>query len=196
LGGLVVGIAKCVAEAFEKIRAGDPEGALMQICAAIEATATAEYGKEGRGSYKDFLRDNLGLITKVGFGLSILNLNLGYVHPRIKTATPGLCSFEDILYHAVRCGLYHQASLPSDLRFHDEPAFKIEDELLVLPAKLVLGLVIAVVVAPINKDEKATEGHYGLDISGYRVPLNKLWGRRAELLELYRTMDAIQKDRP
>ena len=190
-------IAKRVAEAFKKISVGDHEGALMQVCAAIEATATAEYGKEGRSSYKTFLQENLGLITKVAFGASILNLNLGYTHPRVKTATPGLCSFGDILYHAVRCGLYHQASLPSDLRFHNEPSFVVEGGLLVLPARLILGLVVAVIVAPVNKDKTVADDHEGgLEISGYKIPLKRLWGRRTELLNLYQAMDAIQKDHP
>jgi hypothetical protein len=186
-------IAKRVAEAFQNFHKKDPEGALMHICAAIEATATAEYAKEGRESYKRFLHENLGLVTKVALGGSIQNINLGYTHPHIKTVVPGLCSFEDLIYHAVRCGLYHQASIPADLHFKDEPVFEVDADRLVLPAKMVLGLIVAVVVAPVNKNESVTGDYHGLNLSGYEIPLHRLWGKRAELLDLYRAMDAIQK---
>jgi hypothetical protein len=68
-----------VAEAIEKMAVSDYEEALFQICSAIDATATAEAGKRGRGSYKDFIHDNLTLITKIGFDRRIQNMNFNSV---------------------------------------------------------------------------------------------------------------------
>lgn len=107
-----------------------------------------------------------------------------------------MCSFQDIVYHAVRCSLYHTASVSSDLRFHEGQSFKVESGRLVLPASLVLGLIVTVVVSPANKSEVTLDERHGINICGYQVSLKRLWGKRQELLELYRAMDEIQKDRP
>jgi hypothetical protein len=45
------------------------EQALHDICSATEVTATKEAGKGGRKSYKDFIADNMVIITRCGFGV-------------------------------------------------------------------------------------------------------------------------------
>lgn len=117
--GKAVSIAKRVAEAVEKMAQDDVEGALLPISAAIDATATKHFNRGGRDSYKRFLHENLGLITKIAFGPSVLNINLKYDHPDIETGPDGLCTIEQILYHVIRCGLAHNADLPSTLKFVD-----------------------------------------------------------------------------
>jgi len=90
-----------VADAVEKMQASDPDGALFSICAAIEATAKKEHSGGGRSVYKEFIHSNLGLITDVAFGgRRILNINLAYDHPDIDKTSEGLCTVQDILYHA------------------------------------------------------------------------------------------------
>ena len=71
-------IGKQVSEAIDKMQAGDTEGALYALCSAIDATATKEYAKRGKASFKSFVSSNFGLITAVAFGPKILNLNLEY----------------------------------------------------------------------------------------------------------------------
>src|SRR5688500_6195752 len=111
-------VGKRVAEAIDKMQQRDAEGALFQICAPIDSTAKREASKGGGKTYREFVHDNLGLITRVGLGVGILNVNLGqFDHPKIKTDEHGRCSVEQILYHAVRCGLYHEGKLPPNLRF-------------------------------------------------------------------------------
>src|SRR5262245_13698054 len=107
-------IGKQVSDAVTKMDAKDPEGALFAICAAIEATATKEFGAGGRRNYKDFIHQNLDVITWTAFGPRILNLKLAYQHPDVKLDADGLCTFEDIMYHVVRCGLYHTTDLPNN----------------------------------------------------------------------------------
>ena len=112
-------IGKRVAEAVEKMDAGDPEGALFQISSAIDATAKREFSKAGRRSYKDFVHDNLALITDITFqGTRILNLHFAFDHPQIAKDSSGTCTIQDILYHAVRCGLYHDSALPFKSTLH------------------------------------------------------------------------------
>ena len=110
-----MGVGKRISDTIDKMQAGDPEGALFQICAAIDVTARNEFGKSGRGSYKDFIHQNLGLITDIAFGgRRFLNLNLEYDHPELKKNPDGCVPVQDIFYHAIRCALYHEASLPDD----------------------------------------------------------------------------------
>lgn len=180
-------IAARVGDTIDKMKASDPEGALFSICAAIEATAKKEGGKGGRKAYKDFIHNNLGLITRFVSNIVMHNINLPYDHPKIKKTQDGLCSVQDILYHVVRCGLYHDAKLPDDLKFTNEGRIQAGPDVLVLPASLIYGFVAAVVVSPTNVDEVLSKPSV-MNIGNVRIPINKLWGRRAELMWL---LDAI-----
>ena len=177
-------IGNRVAEAIDKMEASEPDGALFAICAAIEATAKTECGDGGRSAYKDFIHSNFGLITDIAFGgCRIGNLNVGYDHPEIKRSSDGLCSIEDVMYHAVRCGLYHEAKLPDNLKFTDERQIRVEENLLVLPASLIYGFIAAVVVSPANAEE-VTPKPSTLNLGSFPIPISKLWGRKPELLWL------------
>lgn len=173
-------IAKRVAEAFGKMVQNDPEGALLPISSAVDATATKYYGRRGRKSYKDFIHENLALITKVGFGPMILNINIKYSHPDLETDHNGLCSIQDILYHVVRCGLAHSAELPSTLKFVNDNSIYNEGDTLVLPASLIYGLIAAVVVCPNNSNQSMPE-KYGLELNGIQFIFNNWWGKKEEL---------------
>ncbi|MBW3598549.1 MAG: hypothetical protein KY475_14915 [Planctomycetes bacterium] len=180
-------IGKRVSDTIEKMKQGDAESALFQICAAIDTTAKAEFAqpKARKKDYKDFIHRSLGLITEIGFGPRILNINLGYAHPEIKANADGCVSIQDVIYHAIRCGFYHDSSLPSNLHFEDEAAIRVSKEGdLFLPSTLVWGLMWAVVVAPVNSGERAAHEVF-LTHLGAPLPLSKLWGRRAELLWLF-----------
>ena len=177
-------IGKRVAEAVDKMAQNDAEGALLPISSAVDATATKHFNCRGRKSYKDFIYENLGLITKVGLGSSIMNINLKYDHPNLKTGPNGLSTIQDILYHVVRCGLDHSAELPSTLKFVDENKLQVENDLLVLPASLIYGLIVAVVVCPENTDQTIPD-NYRLNLRGVQIKLNDLWGKKTKLENLF-----------
>lgn len=183
-------IAKRVTEAIDKMAKNDAEGALLPICTAIDATVKRYRGASGRKNYKDFLHENLGLITKVGLGSAISNFHLKYDHPDIQQNTDGTCQIQDILYHAVRCGLTHEAKLPPNLRFTDEYKFAAEDGILILPASLIQGMIVAVVACPVNSDQSVSE-NYEINIRGFQIKLNKLWGKQKEILNLFTVMEAF-----
>lgn len=173
-------IGKRVSEAIDKMEASDPEGALFAICAALEATATKEFGKPGRASYKDFLHQNLALITRVAFGPKIMNMRLQFSHPHLQANADGVYTFEEILYHAVRCGMYHEAELPSNLHFIPEKQIRAKDGALFLASSLIYGLIVAVLVAPVNASETALKASM-FNLGDLPIPIRHLWGRRAEL---------------
>jgi hypothetical protein len=183
-------IADRIAEALDWLSKGDAEAAFLPLCSAIDATAARCYGTGGRKSYKDFLHENLGLITRASVGPSILNIRVQYDHPEIKCAADGTCTIEDVIYHAVRCELSHSAKLPDNLKFADERIFGVEDDKLVLPSALLTGLIIAVVSSTANAGE-SIDGRHIMHFRGFQIPLNKLWGKRQELIDLFAAMEAF-----
>lgn len=175
-------IAKRVEDAIEKLTSEDADGALIPCSIAIDATAQKIYGKPGRGSFKGFIRDNMKLITRIAFnGTTIENLNLNVPQrvleatPEMKTNSDGLCGVDEILYHVVRCGLLHQATLPQGFHIHfqDRGGIKVENDHLEISGSIILGLLIAVVCSSVNNHERPTKP-IALNMSSYDVPINKL----------------------
>ena len=185
-------ISKLVSEAIDKMKADDPEGALFSLCAAVEKTAAAEYGQRGRASFKRFIQDNVRLMVRFVFpGHSVGGFTFAYSHPRPQPRHPtgGMWTIEDVLYHAIRCGLYHDVELPANIIFAKDNTFSGGGGQITIPAKLVYGVIIAVIVAPSNSHEKA-EGAFTVTWRNEQLPLERLWGKREELL---RMMDAAEE---
>jgi hypothetical protein len=183
-------IGNRVAAALTAFSSNDTEQALHDICSAIDTTATKEAGKGGRRSYEEFIRDNFVLISRTAFGVegTIGKLRIAYNHPDITPDADGLCGIEEVVYHVVRCGLYHEASLPATLTFVQTNFIKCDrGSTLVLPANLVKGLIAAVVVSPANSGE-TIDPKYELTFDFVKISVNKLWGKRAEVNAL---LDAI-----
>jgi hypothetical protein len=152
-------VGKRVTEAFDKMLANDPEAALFQICAAVEHTAKGEGRPGGKTSYKSFLTDNIPIICAIGIGPALAGLGVPYTHPTLPATPDGSSRIEDIIYHVVRCGLYHEASLPGDIRFTKKVIGAAQDGTLNLPEMLVTGLIVAVVASPVNVNEHTSDDY-------------------------------------
>ena len=172
-------------KACRSMRDGDPLGALNDICGSVEATCALVYGKGGRQNYKRFVHENLPFITHFAFGgVGCENINVPFSHRDVPQRPDGLCSVQEVIYHVVRCGLYHKADLPSNLRFGDEFECRL-DGTLVLPKSLVAGLILAVVVNPVHAG-MTTRSEVSLTIDQLcSLPIDKLWGRASELRHLW-----------
>ncbi|MFC1736633.1 hypothetical protein ACFL1X_10995 [Candidatus Hydrogenedentota bacterium] len=186
-------IGQRVSDTIQKLQESNPESALHQICAAIEATVKRESGAGGRSNYKNFIQQNMELITRIAFNsISGKNMYFELAHPDLPKDSNGVSSIQDIFYHVVRCGLYHDAKLPDNLRFCDgKKIFTDTDGVLVLPSELIDGLLIAVVTSSVNSKERAL-GDYVLTFPYANIAVNSLWGRRNELIWL---LDAIAETR-
>lgn len=192
-------IGKRVAEALDKYHASDAEAALLPTCVAVDATANKLYGKSGRSSYKEFIKENMLLISKAGInGLQIENLSLAVPAefvarwPRMEVGDRRICRVEEIFYFVVRCSLVHDAELPPKIVFQSEVKFEVKTDEIRLPSTLIVGLLVAVVACPANSDETIPE-NYGLNVGGYGLPFNALWGKKDKLWNLYQAMDEIWK---
>jgi hypothetical protein len=179
-----MGLPDRVNDCFAKYESRDFEGAFFAICSPVEATATSEYGRGGRSSFKRFILENLELITVATFGVaSIKKLSLNYQHPELKPSDDGLYGIEDIFYHAVRCGLYHASELPRNINFIDESRINTLGEILCLPARLSIGLALAVIAAPVNAGSavEAFPAKWMINVRGYPLFAKHAWGKRSEI---------------
>lgn len=181
-GDGLMSVGKRIAEALQKMSTGDSEGALIPTSIAVDATAQKQFPhKKNNESYKRFIGYYLPTITRASLGgLSTAGLRFGYSHPDIKATPDGTASIEQILYHLVRCGLLHNARLPKGLSVTSEGKIGVENGILVLPDSLVLGLLLAVVVSPVNANEAAPDDCM-IEHQGQRRPLNEFWGRKDKL---------------
>jgi hypothetical protein len=179
-------IAKRISEAIDRLVARDAEGALIPISIAVDATAQMVYPMEKNNvAYKTWLHNNLWLITKVGFGnVSINNFHFRFDHPDVTPDKDGYVSIDQILYHLVRCGLLHQAKLPSNIQFNYEGEIKLGDNEIVFDSSIIYGMIAAVVVSPFNSGETIPI-QYGLTVFGQTKSFNELWGRQEDLLALF-----------
>lgn len=181
-------ISKRVTEAFEKMMNNDYEGALFAICAAVEQTAKKEGRPKGKKGFKDFIKQNMHIITGIGIGHPVRGLSIHCTHSELPKTADGVSPIEDILYHVVRCGLYHEAALPESLVLTEHVLAPERNGSMKLPGNLAAGLIAAVVASPANKDE-FTKPHFYFDTYAGPIPLATLWGQKLTL-----TKDLIAAD--
>lgn len=90
----------------------------------------------------------------------------------------------EMLYDVVRCTAVHEAKLPDNLRFTEQPAIQTGlDGELVLPIDVIYGLLIAIVASPKNADQRV-EGGPVFSFGGRRIRVNELWGERDRVAAL------------
>ncbi|KKL99389.1 hypothetical protein LCGC14_1814930 [marine sediment metagenome] len=186
-----VSVGTLVSEAIDKMDASDPEGALVAICAAVDRTAREEYCKPGTESYKRFVRENFHLIIPTVFGkhdIGGMKFAFGHQSPRPEHTKGDSWTIEDVLYHAVRCGLYHDAELLPNIKFVESATLSGGGDQIEISASLVCGLIAAVVLTPCNRSQVAPKDGI-LNYRGIPLPISKLWGRRAEFLWLVDVLD-------
>jgi hypothetical protein len=174
----------CVFDALERIAQRRPEGALRDICGAIEGTLK-KGGLGGREKYKAWVASNLDLILVVGFpGLKTASMRIAYSHPDLPpTIPPNTPSLEEIIYHVVRCELYHKGGLPSDIEFSDGIiAGGGLGRSMTIPADFVLGLILGVLISPENSAERMRNEPV-LWCNGIPLHLNSFWGKKQSLLD-------------
>lgn len=177
-------VARSVKDALERFAQGKFEGALKDICGAIEGTLK-KAGNGGGKNYKAWVASNLDLILAVGFpGLRTESLRIAYTHPDLPQSEPPQApSLEEIIYHVVRCELYHCGGLPDNIKFS---AGVIggghSDRPLQIPADFVLGLILAVLTSSENAADRI-QGTPQIVCNGFPLALNLFWGKKQTLMD-------------
>jgi len=150
-------LADRINEALKYISLGNAESALVPACIAVDATAEKSYPKiKFVGErYMKFIQENLALITKASFAAITFSgsLRQKWSHPDLKPSADGFYSFEEIVYHMVRCSLIHNGELPDKVHVHTSNKWEVTaDGTLWLPNGLPFGLVLAAIAAPVNSN--------------------------------------------
>jgi len=176
----MISIGDRVKKAIDYIEKDELDRALEEACIAIDTTSQRLYKtkKSSRTTYKQFIKEYTWLISFMGFpGILAGSIKIGFNHPNIKTDTDGLCGIEDIVYHIIRNGLIHSGSFEK-IEWSNETNLgtnKINGNL-ILPKKLIWGLLGAVIFCPINNNEKI-EKTYWISLYDFKFSIDKIWGQ-------------------
>lgn len=173
-------IGTFISGAIENLNKNRHDVALALVCSAVDATSSRQYPeiKENNKRYKQFLKNNMRIITTYGFpgitasGISIKCHNI----PDIKTDSEGHTDIENILYHIIRCSLIHQCELDQQIDFVPYTHIGDFENKFRIPDSLVIGLLLSVVLAECNNQEKLDE-NYILNLKEEALDLNKIWGK-------------------
>ncbi|WP_219858535.1 hypothetical protein [Stutzerimonas azotifigens] len=137
----------------------------MNLFPAIDKTAKKRRPKEGVGKrIKTFLQDEEVLITAVATG----NVFKG-------CSFDGM-SFHDALYNFGRTPIAHEGELDPRLSFNMEGGLQIGKDHWNLPISYIVGMSLAVIIAPENFGERTAEG-LAITVFGKQFALNDIWGR-------------------
>src|SRR5258706_9267463 len=146
-------IGSQVTEAIKKLSEGHFEDAVIATSVALSATARREYPRPKYGdrtACRNFLNQNLAIISKIGWVAFGIVQPINFTYRSLDPEDPGirLHTMPEMLYDVVRCTAVHEAKLPDNLIFTEQPLIQLgNDGELVLPIDVIMGLLIAVVVS-------------------------------------------------
>ncbi len=189
-------IGKRVGDVFDLMAKGERATAIEQVMLAVAATSRKTYRKErsDRKRFVDFVNSNKDVVMRTALpSLENCTIRLGCGHPELqrKVKSPDGCyAIEDILYQ-IRCDLIHEGEPPIDFQLVTELKIGGPDPFLV-PESTIYGLLMAVVVAPVNSLEYLPP-HYGLTVSNSTAKINDFWGQKQKFVDWF---DAARESPP
>ena len=172
-------LVKRVDEALARIRAGDPEGALLPACAAVESTANRESPsfKSRERRFKTFFATYGWIIGRVVTGAPWpRRLQIGAAPAGLPLDANGTCATDDLLFEVVRCGIVY-ATHPSDyVILEPGTGLRCEGGKYRVSNRLPLGLVAAVILSPENAKQRLPQ-RAAITLDRREVDANDLWGK-------------------
>lgn len=161
-------VSRRLASSFEAFQSKDYEAALIHFFPALDKVAKRRRPKEGVGSrIRGFLKDEEVLISAIATG----NVFQGVVIDGV--------TFEDAIYKFGRTPIAHEGELDPRLQFVDGGSWSI-GRVWNLPSQYILGLCVAVMVAPECEGEHI-DGNARVTLFGREWELNQLWGAEQEV---------------
>jgi len=165
------GVSRRVQQCVERLQAQDCEGALVNLFPAIDKTAKKRRSKEGVGQrMKAFLQDEEVLIMAVATG----NVFKGF-------SFDGM-SLHDALYKFGRTPIAHEGELDPRLTFNSNGGLQIGKDQWNLPISYIVGMALAVIIAPENVGERTADG-LGITLFEKQFALNDIWGHQEPVRE-------------
>ena len=177
-------IGSQLSDAMRKLSKNRFEDAVIAASVALSATARLEYPTDGdKTACRKFLDQNLPIISKIGWVSFGVSQPINFRYRRLDSRAPGIAvrTMPEMLYDVIRCTAVHEAKLPENLRFTEQPLIHLgNDGELVLPIDLIYGLLIAVVASPRNADQQI-DGDPMFSFGGKSIRINELWGDRSKV---------------
>lgn len=165
------GVSRRIQQCVERLQVSDCEGALVNLFPAIDKTAKKRRPKDGVGKrIKAFLQDEEVLITAVATG----NVFKG-------CSFDGM-AFHDALYSFGRTPIAHEGELDPRLTFNNSGSLQIGKDKWNLPVSFIVGMALAVIIAPENKGERTTDS-LGITVFEKQFVLNEIWGQSKSVHE-------------
>lgn len=161
-------VSRRLAACFESYAREDYEGALVHFFPALDKVAKRRRPKDGVGArVRAFLKDEEALVSAISTG----NVFVGAVFEGVR--------FEEAIYKFGRTSIAHEGELDPRLQFVKGGSWSI-GEVWKLPSQYILGLCVAVMVAPECKEEQfASDAR--VTVLGREWGLNQLWGAEREV---------------
>lgn len=156
--------------------------ALLSACIAVDGTAKKMYSDIPQVGvrYKRFLNEHLDVIELMFGGINLQET----VFPFSDFKGNIGITFADLIYEKFRCNLAHGNELPDGYGVsvqiaegHQQFLINVEKQAMTLPQSAIYALGLAVVLAPVNADQKI-----GSNLYHYRDPINSFvidrwWGK-------------------
>jgi len=176
--------------AIDEVEQNRFELALQHAAIAIDITAKRQYksAKSSKSNYKRLLKDYSWLIELMAFGGINLDESKFGNFPIDGNPKP---SFQDLIYHVVRCNLVHDEGVPDNFEFTDSDTIIMRKDHLVFPKKLIWALLAVIVFCPCNSHEKTADG-YWLSIFENRFIINDFWGQECVARIVYEKRKPIR----
>jgi hypothetical protein len=163
------GVSRRIQQCIEHIQQQDWEGALVNLFPALDKTAKKRRPKAGVGErIKAFLEEEESLISAVATGNVFKGIHIDGV------------SITDALYKFGRTSIAHEGELDPRLEFNTGGSLVIGQDKWNLPTGYIVGMSLAVVVAPENSKE-SVDAKLGFSLFGEQHQLNSLWGQKAKV---------------
>ncbi len=159
---------------IDEVEKANFELALEHVAIAIDVTAKKYYKgrRSSKSNYKNLLREYSWLIELMAFfGINLEESIFGN-YPIEGNLEP---TFQDLIYHVIRCNLVHDEGIPNNFEFSDVDMITMRKDHLIFPKRLIWGLLAIVVFCPVNEDERTDDGYY-LSIFQNQFHINDFWG--------------------
>jgi len=179
-----MGIGKFISSAIENYQNGNYSVALVLTCSSVDATARKIYPTLNNNErIKKFIQENMRIVSFFGLpGISTGGLRIKCDSiPEINKDKNNLAGLEDIIYYAIRCNLIHECEPDPRIKFIDKTRIGDLNGRFTLPSKIIWGLIFAVVLSETNAKE-VLSFPFIVDIFGNEYKLEKLWGRKKEII--------------
>lgn len=87
-----------------------------------------------------------------------------------------MAGLEDIIYHIIRCSLLHQCKIENRIEFSQQTMLGDFKNKFRIPASIVYGLLMSVILSKENATEKMPNAHV-IQVSSKEISLNAFWGQ-------------------